>query len=106
MRLASHIKGIRKSKPISPTPGDIYISQTFSDVWIADRDMVVNGIQIAKGQNVYKSLFGWISHSGVDVACPIGTPILAPCDGWIIESVEKETGYGLRISMLQESVSG
>ena len=66
MRLIAPIKGIRKTKPISPTPDDIYISQRYGEVWISDRDQVVNGIQIKKGDNVYKKVFGWNGHNGWD----------------------------------------
>jgi len=102
MRLIKPIEGIQ-TRPIAPVGGEKYISQGFNTVWIADRDMVVNGVQLRKGQNVYLSLYGWVSHSGIDIVCPIGTEILAPCDGWIIESYEKSANYGYRISMLDST---
>ncbi len=47
--------------------------------------------------------FGLAGHNGIDIAAPKGTPILAPCDGWICEQTSKDTGYGLRITMRAEN---
>src|ERR1044072_2910703 len=37
-------------------------------------------------------------HNGQDFPAPLGTPIYAVADGYIVEQTAKETGYGLRIS--------
>ena len=38
--------------------------------------------------------FGLLGHNGQDFGCPIGTKIVAPHDGKIIESLLDSTGYG------------
>ena len=85
MRLRYPIDNIQKFAPISPHPGDIYISQLY-------------------GQNpqIYQQ-FGMTGHDGTfDIACPKGTPILASHDSWIIESIGKDSGYGLRVQLYFE----
>ena len=44
------------------------------------------------------SQFGLIGHNGIDFPAPLGTPIYAIGDGWIVEQTAKETGFGLRIT--------
>ena len=76
----------------------VYVSQKFGQKWFAQKDMEVGGIQIKKGDDVYKKIFGWNGHNGWDIAAPRGTPIKAMSDGFIIERTDKPTGYGLRLS--------
>ncbi len=44
----------------------------------------------------------FIGHNGHDYAAPLGTPVHAMCDGWIVEATAKETGYGLRLTQWVE----
>lgn len=99
MKLDLPIKDI--TEPIAPMPNSIYISQKFAKVWIANKDMVINGVSLKKGDNVYKVAFGWDGHNGIDIAAPRYTPIYAPCDGYIVEA-NTGSGYGKRVMMLTE----
>lgn len=103
MKLRAPLKNIQKFPPIAPTGQETYISQKFGNVWIADRDMVINEIFIKKGENVYKKIAKTDGHNGADIAAPKNTPIYAPHDGWLVEQKNKGTGYGLRITMRIES---
>jgi murein DD-endopeptidase MepM/ murein hydrolase activator NlpD len=49
------------------------------------------------------SQFGLIGHNGFDFPTSYGEPIFAVHDGWIVEQVEKDTGFGLRISQRIEA---
>ena len=103
MILQAPLKNIAPFPPIAPNGTETYISQKFGNVWIADRDMVIGGIQIKKGDNVYRKIANTDGHNGTDIAAPRNTPIYAPHDGWIVEQKNKGTGYGLRITMRIES---
>lgn len=46
--------------------------------------------------------FGLIGHTGLDIAMPEGTETVSAIDGWIIEAVAKDTGFGLRISIFSQ----
>ncbi len=48
------------------------------------------------------SVVGLPYHNGLDFAATKGTPIYAAQDGFIIEQVHRDTGYGLRISQRVE----
>lgn len=103
MRLIPPIKGIRRDRPIAPHQGDIYISQHFGNVWIAEKDMVINGISIKEGQNVYKTAFGMPGHNGDDIVAPLDTEALAVHNAYVIESVTKDNGLGLRVCIAWEA---
>lgn len=30
-------------------------------------------------------------HNGIDIACPVGTPVLSPCNGWVTEVRQNAT---------------
>lgn len=99
MKLIYPIKDI--TDPIAPGPWSIYISQKFGNVWIADRDMTINGKAIKKGDNVYLKVFGMVGHNGIDIAAPRFTPVFAPCDGYIVEA-DGGAGYGNRVILFTE----
>jgi murein DD-endopeptidase MepM/ murein hydrolase activator NlpD len=80
-----------------PKPNN-YVAQWFGAQWIAQQDMVVGGIPLRKGDNVYKKVFGLEGHNGIDFVAPLGEPIYAIFSGYIIEQTARDTGYGLRIS--------
>lgn len=73
------------------------VSQWFGNRWIADRDQIIGGVQIRKGDDVYKKCFNLDGHNGDDFSAPLGEPIYAIFSGYIIEQTSKDTGYGLRI---------
>jgi murein DD-endopeptidase MepM/ murein hydrolase activator NlpD len=100
MRLIAPIKDIRSEYSMSPSP--IYISQKWGNVWIADRDMVINGVSIKKGDNVYLKAFGMQGHNGVDIAAPRYTPIYAAHSGYIVEA-SASTSYGTKVALYFES---
>lgn len=73
MNLFYPLKGIGK------TPG-VYLTQGFGETLMD------------------YSQYGWKGHNGIDWSAPLGTPVYAISDGWIIEATAKETGYGLRVT--------
>lgn len=84
MKLRPPIDNIRKFAPIAPNGSEIYISQLYG-----------------KNPQIYQK-FGMTGHDGIDIAAPKGTRVNAAADGWIIECVEKDTGYGLRVVIFHE----
>jgi murein DD-endopeptidase MepM/ murein hydrolase activator NlpD len=68
-----------------PFNGDFRISQEFG-----------------KNLEMYKK-FGYLGHNGIDWACPIGTPILAPHDGTVKEIALDEDGYGWYVKIENET---
>ncbi len=85
MKLIWPIKSIGKN--------GIYISQKFANVLILDRPYTFNGVTYPAGTNFYKAAFGMDGHNGIDIACPIGTPIYAPHDG-TVTATYNAGGYG------------
>lgn len=85
-----------------PVLDDVLITQLFGNDPIATQDTWYGNKLVKKGEHVYKILANQSGHNGIDIMCNKGTPIYAPADGWIIEQVAKDTGYGLRISIRHE----
>lgn len=55
------------------------------------------------GENpAFYAQYGHLGHNGWDMAAPLGTPVVAVHDGWIVEATARETGYGLRITQYFE----
>jgi murein DD-endopeptidase MepM/ murein hydrolase activator NlpD len=44
--------------------------------------------------------FGLKGHDGIDIACPTGTEIVSPCDGWVVGDDFNATTYGNKVSIL------
>lgn len=66
------------------------------------KDIGTNKIFISQRFGVNPALYAQFNingHDGLDIAAPAGTPIYSPANGFIVEQTEKETGYGLRITM-------
>lgn len=84
MKLRIPLDNVLKFAPIYPHTGDIYISQLF-------------------GQNpqIYQQ-FGMTGHDGIDYAAPKRTPVKASHNGWVVESISKDTGYGIRVQIYFE----
>ncbi len=79
MKIELPLDHVSPTRPIAWNGADPYISQTYYE-----------------NANDYAQ-FGLKSHAGVDIAAPKGTPVYARKDGWIVESVQKDTGFGLRV---------
>lgn len=47
----------------------------------------------------YYAQYGLPAHNGVDYGTPIGTPILAAADGFVIDARLDSTGYGLYVKV-------
>lgn len=55
------------------------------------------------GENPQKyAQLGLAGHDGRDYAAPKGTPVKATHDGFVIESIAKDTGYGIRVQIYNE----
>lgn len=85
---------------MNPVKGKIF--QPFGQKWIADKDFILNGLQVVKGDDVYQKFFNLAGHNGLDYFAALGEPIVAAFDGFIIEQVAKPTGYGIRLSQRVE----
>jgi murein DD-endopeptidase MepM/ murein hydrolase activator NlpD len=92
MKLLWPIDNIREFAPIAPTQLDIYISQNFGRDTYFTRDTVINGRTYLKGSSLYAQ-YGLKGHNGLDIACPMGTPVRASYDGKI-DFVKDGDGYG------------
>lgn len=43
--------------------------------------------------------FGLAGHNGVDLAMPVGTPLLSPADAVLVEAAYDATGYGWYVKL-------
>lgn len=84
MKLRPPIDNIRKFAPIAPNGSEIYISQLYG-----------------KNPQIYQK-FGMTGHDGIDIAAPFDTKALSAHNGWVVESVPRDTGYGLRVQIYFE----
>ena len=71
---------------IRPFKGMFTVTQEWGN------DLVINGVHIY-------AQFGLKGHNGVDYGCPIGTPILAPHNGKVIEAAFDKYGYGMYVKI-------
>lgn len=77
------------------------INSPLQNTWIEgdkqsrNREIVSQGFGL--NPQIYNQ-FNMIGHNGIDFATPVGTPIFAPCDGWIIVKNDP-SGYGLHIKL-------
>lgn len=47
------------------------------------------------GMRLHPRYKRWRPHRGVDIAVPVGTPVMATADGWVARVATDPTGYGL-----------
>ncbi len=50
------------------------------------------------GLSIYRDVYGWLGHNGIDIFAPFGTICVSMADSYLIESISRNTGYGLRVS--------
>lgn len=74
------------------------LNQPFGNDPVVNYDTWYGPYLVKKGQHVYQVLANQIGHNGVDLGAPRNEPICAVSDGYLVERIGKETGYGLRIS--------
>lgn len=78
-----------------PVPGKVF--QKFGQKWIADRDFILNGQQVKKGDDIYLKFFNLVAHNGIDLVATLDEPIRAALSGYLVQQTDKPTGYGLRV---------
>jgi murein DD-endopeptidase MepM/ murein hydrolase activator NlpD len=49
----------------------------------------------------YYATYGYPGHNGIDVACPVGTPLRAIVDGLVVETGHDPRGYGRYFKLRQ-----
>jgi murein DD-endopeptidase MepM/ murein hydrolase activator NlpD len=69
---------------ICPLSGDVVVTQPFG----------INAQYYAK--------YGLKAHNGVDLRCKVGTPVLAPFDGYISYDDEGSIGYGKYLTLVSD----
>jgi len=72
---------------------------SFSTAWIQKRPRITQkfgeNFRLLSGKLAYTNMDG---HNGIDFGLPVGTPIFAPCDGFILRKDDK-TGYGKHVKI-------
>lgn len=61
--------------------------------WPVDINLYPISQLFGENPDMYKK-FGLKGHDGLDIACPTGTPVIAPHDGTVIEASFDAFGYG------------
>ena len=69
---------------ISPISGNVVITQ-----WFGERPS-------------YYAKYGLKAHNGVDLRAAVGTPVLAPFDGYISYADEGSIGYGKYVTIISD----
>ncbi len=99
MKILKPINGIGKKN-------GVYLTQEFGNVWIATQDMVLGGISIKKGDNVYKVAFKMDGHNGEDYAAPHREPAIVVHDGFADFYGDGSKGYGYNARLTWTDISG
>lgn len=96
MKLLWPIANVNINPGPAPSPGSVYVTQWFGEDPIAQRDTWYGNRLVKKGEHVYKVLANMDGHNGIDIAAPLGTPLIGcvlNAEAYIIYQ-NKDAGYG------------